>query len=125
MSGLTPITLTDRLPAVIRAPSKVIMLRTPVILRSLVDLPGSQALRGDDQQVRQDDLAERAGGSVAVRPPGPVAGWAELELDVRDSATWLAPGPVPPAACATGLYHRRGAGVGTCSGVTDGPDAVA
>ena len=62
VSGLTPITLTGWPPAVISAPSKVIMFRTPVILRSLAICRGRQALRGDDQQVGQDDLAEGAAG---------------------------------------------------------------
>ena len=95
VAGLTPMTLTAAPPAVISAPSKVIMLRTPAIFLSLAICAGRQTLGGDDQQVGQDDLAERAGLRGG---PG------------------LAPGPAP----ATGTWPAWSAGAGLPARGADG-----
>ena len=75
---------------------------------------------------------------VAVLPFCPPAGWARLELDAPDSADLARARSRAARSGAAGCrttryratwldrrYHRRGRRLGTYSGATDGPDAVA
>ena len=71
VAGFTPMTLTGRPPALISAPSKAIVFRTPVILFSSAEVLAGDSLRRDDQQVGQDDLPERAGVPVSRPAPAP------------------------------------------------------
>ena len=73
--GLTPMTLTGRRPALISAPSKAIMFRTPVILSSAVSCwlvsPAGATTSRSGRMICRNEAAFDAAAAAGGAPGGP------------------------------------------------------